>query len=69
LRLVNFSNDSSLLHQILGRRQKPGEDAVSGLLSPSRHICNPLTIAVAFRRSGAFDRVRQLPIKVDGTFA
>jgi hypothetical protein len=37
--------------------------------SPSRHIYNPLTIAVAFRRSPAFDRVRQHPIKVDGTFA
>jgi hypothetical protein len=40
-----------------------------GLPSPLRHIYNPLTIAVAFRRSGAFERVRQHPIKVDGTFA
>ena len=40
-----------------------------GLPSPSRHIYNPLTIAVAFRRSSAFDRVWQHPIKVDGTFA
>ena len=39
------------------------------LPSPSRHIYNPLTIAVAFRGLGAFDRVRQGPIKVDGTFA
>jgi hypothetical protein len=40
-----------------------------GLPSPSRHIYNPLTIAVAFRRSSAFDRGWQHPIKVDGTFA
>jgi hypothetical protein len=39
------------------------------LPSPSRHIYNPLTIAVAFRRVGAFDRLWQHPIKVDGTFA
>ena len=45
-----------------GRRRR-------GLPSPSRHIYNPLTIAVAFRRLGAFDRLRQHPIKVDGTFA
>jgi hypothetical protein len=37
--------------------------------SPSRHNYKSLTIAVAFRRSLAFDRVWQLPIKVDGTFA
>jgi hypothetical protein len=45
----------------------PGD--APGLLSPSRHIYKPLTIAVAFRRLGAFDRVWQHPIKVDGTFA
>jgi hypothetical protein len=39
------------------------------LPSPSRHIYNPLTIAIAFRRLLAFDRAWQLPIKVDGTFA
>jgi hypothetical protein len=39
------------------------------LPSPSRHIYNPLTIAVAFHRWLAFDRVWQHPIKVDGTFA
>jgi hypothetical protein len=39
------------------------------LPSPSRHIYNPLTIAFAFRRLGAFDRAWQRPIKVDGTFA
>jgi hypothetical protein len=37
--------------------------------SPSRHICNSLTIAVAFSDLGAFDRVWQHIIKVDGTFA
>src|SRR6516225_11281066 len=42
---------------------------VLGLPSPSCHIYNPLTIAVAFRRPGAFDRVWQHPIKVDQTFA
>jgi len=66
---VIFAKDFNLLHQILGRHQKPGDGVIGGLRSPLRHICNPLTIAVAFRRSGAFDRVRQLPIKVDGTFA
>jgi hypothetical protein len=50
--------------------KNPAVDAVGiGLPSPSRHIYNPLTIAVAFRGSGAFDRVWQHPIKVDGTFA
>ncbi len=44
-------------------------DRISRLPSPSRHIYNPLTIAVAFRRLVAFDRVWQRPIKVDGTFA
>jgi hypothetical protein len=39
------------------------------LPSPSRHIYKSLTIAVAFRRLSAFDRVWQHPIKVDGTFA
>jgi hypothetical protein len=39
------------------------------LPSPSRHIYNSLTITVAFRRLPAFDRLRQHPIKVDGTFA
>jgi hypothetical protein len=38
-------------------------------LSPSRHIYHPLTIALAFRRPLAFDRVRQHLVKVDGTFA
>jgi hypothetical protein len=41
----------------------------AALPSPSRHIYNPLTIAIAFRRSGAFDRPWQHPVKVDGTFA
>jgi hypothetical protein len=41
----------------------------SGLPSPSRHIYKSLTIAVAFSRLSAFDRVWQHPIKVDGTFA
>src|SRR5262249_47209925 len=39
------------------------------LASPSRHIYNPLTMVVAFRRLGAFDRLWQHLIKVDGTFA
>jgi hypothetical protein len=39
------------------------------LPSPSRHIYKSLTIAVAFRRLSAFDRVWKHPIKVDGTFA
>jgi hypothetical protein len=39
------------------------------LPSPSRHIYNGLTMAVAFRRSVAFDRLWQDLIKVDGTFA
>jgi hypothetical protein len=43
--------------------------AQRGLPSPSRHIYNPLTIAVAFRRSVAFDWAWQDLIKVDGTFA
>jgi hypothetical protein len=43
--------------------------AVLGLPSPSCHIYDPLTIAVAFRRPGAFDRIWQHPIKVDQTFA
>ena len=43
--------------------------AVIDLPSPSRHIYNPLTTLFAFRRSSAFDRVRQHPVKVDGTFA
>jgi hypothetical protein len=37
--------------------------------SPSRHICNPLTIAGAFPQSMAFDAGWQHLIKVDGTFA
>jgi hypothetical protein len=37
--------------------------------SPSRHNYKSLTIAIAFHRSLAFDRVWQHPIKVDGTFA
>jgi hypothetical protein len=41
----------------------------AGLPSPSCHIYNPLTIAVAFRGLLAFDWVWQHPIKVDGTFA
>ena len=52
------------------RRCKSGRLASSRALpSPSRHIYNPLTIAVAFRRLLAFDRVWQHLIKVDGTFA
>jgi len=39
------------------------------LPSPSRHIYNGLTIAVAFRRLSTFDGGWQLAIKVDGTFA
>ena len=39
------------------------------LPSPSRHIYNSLTTAVAFAGLSAFDRVWQHPIKVDGTFA
>jgi hypothetical protein len=59
--------DSAFLVQKSG---KSGTFAgASGLPSPSRHIYNPLTIAVAFRRLGAFDRPWQRPIKVDGTFA
>jgi hypothetical protein len=37
--------------------------------SPSRHICNSLTIVVAFLRPLAFDWVWQHLVKVDGTFA
>jgi hypothetical protein len=49
---------------------KTGHRGLSlGLPSPSRHIYNSLTIAVAFRRLSAFDRVWQYPIKVDETFA
>jgi hypothetical protein len=44
-------------------------DAHRHLPSPSRHIYNSLTIVVAFRRLGAFDRLWQYPVKVDGTFA
>jgi hypothetical protein len=40
-----------------------------GLPSPSRHIYNPLTMAGAFRWLGAFDRLEQGSVKVDGTFA
>jgi hypothetical protein len=39
------------------------------LPSPSRHIYKSLTIAVAFRRLSAFDRVWKDHVKVDGTFA
>jgi hypothetical protein len=39
------------------------------LPSPSRHIYKRLTIAIAFRRSLAFDPGWQDLIKVDGTFA
>jgi hypothetical protein len=53
-----------------GLRAKAGRDlAHLRLPSPSRHIYKPLTIAVAFRRSAAFERVWQGSIKVDGTFA
>jgi hypothetical protein len=45
------------------------EFGVRDLVSPSRHIYKPLTIAVAFPGLSAFDRVRQGSIKVDGTFA
>jgi hypothetical protein len=34
-----------------------------------RHIYVLLTIAIALRDAGAFDRFLQHPIKVDGTFA
>jgi hypothetical protein len=43
--------------------------AAARLLSPSRHIYKPLTIAVAFQGLSAFDRIWQGSIKVDGTFA
>jgi hypothetical protein len=48
---------------------KSGDFSGMRLPSPSRHIYKPLTIAVAFRGSLAFDRVWQGSIKVDGTFA
>jgi hypothetical protein len=47
-------------------RQSPAAHAAN---PPSRHIYKSLTIAVAFRRLLAFDRVWQHLIKVDGTFA
>jgi hypothetical protein len=53
----------------VGSTLKSGAGRSIGLPSPSRHIYNPLTIAVAFRRSSAFGRVWQPLIKVDGTFA
>ncbi|MDO9559997.1 MAG: hypothetical protein Q7J60_00080, partial [Bradyrhizobium sp.] len=43
--------------------------AARRLPSPSCHICQSLTIPVAFRRWQAFDRIQQHLIKVDGTFA
>jgi hypothetical protein len=46
-----------------------GFTAVRVRPSPSRHIYNPLTIAIAFARLVAFDRVWQHLVKVDGTFA
>jgi hypothetical protein len=52
-----------------GKRENPPFPPPGGLPSPSRHIYNGLTIAVAFRRRSAFDGVWQLLIKVDGTFA
>ena len=58
-----------LLRPAAIERLKPPISADARLPSPSRHIYNPLTIAVAFRRLPAFDRVWQHPIKVDGTFA
>jgi hypothetical protein len=51
------------------RREKPRFQDASRLPSPLRHIYNPLTIAVAFSQSLAFDRAWQDLIKVDGTFA
>jgi hypothetical protein len=48
---------------------EPGDFGDRRLPSPSRHIYNALTIAVAFQRLSAFDGVWQHPIKVDGTFA
>jgi len=44
-------------------------DIRARLLSPSRHIYKPLTIAFAFPRLLAFGRFWQHLIKVDGTFA
>jgi hypothetical protein len=52
-----------------GVELKTGHPGLSCSPSPSRHIYKPLTIAVAFSRLLAFDRVWQHPIKVDGTFA
>jgi hypothetical protein len=49
--------------------EKQGVGRAVGLPSPSRHIYNPLTTAVAFRFLSQFDRVEKRPIKVDGTFA
>jgi hypothetical protein len=49
--------------------EKPGVRCALGLSSPSRHIYNPLTTAVAFRCLSQFDRVGKRRIKVDGTFA
>jgi hypothetical protein len=58
-----------VLHIGFGLALNGHSGRIPRLPSPSRHIYNPLTIAVAFRRLSAFDRVRQRPIKVDGTFA
>jgi hypothetical protein len=46
-----------------------GHPGRTRLPSPSRHNYKSLTIAVAFRRLLAFDRIWQHRIKVDGTFA
>jgi len=57
----------------MNRRKIPAEPGVfadrADLPSPSRHIYNPLTMTGAFRWLGAFDRLRQGSVKVDGTFA
>jgi hypothetical protein len=50
-------------------RAKPALRRLTRSPSPSRHIYKSLTMAVAFLGTGAFDGVRQHPIKVDGTFA
>jgi len=51
------------------KRRNTREFRAGGRLpSPSRHIYKRLTIAIAFRRSLAFDPGWQDLIKVDGTF-
>jgi hypothetical protein len=58
-----------VLRTSFGSAQKKGHAGRTRLPSPSRHNYKSLTIAVAFRRLRAFDRIWQHRIKVDGTFA